>query len=103
MATQFEMWLNKVNQERKEYWDKNFTHKEYEPLQVKKGKKYMKLIDGTSVWGFVSMWEGVLKGSLVCKGDLLMAAGWNSPAKHSRGNIFDGSDKWTYYGPCYLK
>ena len=47
------MWLNKVNQERKEYWDKNFTHKEYEPLQVKKGKKYMKLIDGTSVWGFV--------------------------------------------------
>jgi len=100
--TQFENWLNKVNQERKEYWEKNFTHKEYEPLQVKKGKKYMKLIDGTSVWGFVSMWEGVNKGSLVCIGDLLKPASWNSPAKHSRGNIFDGTDKWGYYGPTYL-
>ena len=103
MATQFEMWLDKVNQERKEYWDKNYSYKEYTPLTVKKGKKYMKIIDEGSVWGFVSMWEGVLKGSLICKGDLLMAAGWNSPATHSRGNIFDGSDKWTYNGPAYLK
>ena len=36
-----------------------------------KGKKYVKVIDAGSVWGFVSMWEGVHKGSLVCKGDLL--------------------------------
>ena len=28
-----------------------------------KGQKYMKIIDGTSVWGFVSMKDGVLKGS----------------------------------------
>ena len=64
------MWLDKVNQERKEYWDKNYSYKEYTPLTVKKGKKYMKIIDEGSVWGFVSMWE-VLKGSLICKGDLL--------------------------------
>ena len=51
---------------------------------------------------FVSMWEGVLKGSLVCKGDLLKPASWNQPAKHSRGNIFDGTDKWSFYGPTYL-
>ena len=51
---------------------------------------------------FVSMWEGVNKGSLVCKGDLLMPAGWSSPAKHSRGNIFDGTDSWSYFGPNYL-
>ena len=100
--TQFEKWLTKVNETRKEHWDKNYTHQEYQPLTAKKGKKYIKLIDGGSVWGFVSMWEGINKGSLVCKGDLLMAAGWNSPAKHSRGNIFDGTDKWTYYGPVYL-
>ena len=31
----------------------------------------MKIIDEGSVWAFVSMWEGVLKGTLVCKGDLL--------------------------------
>ena len=43
----------------------------------------------------------VLKGTLVCKGDLLKPL-VSTPAKHSRGNIFDGSDKWNYYGPNYL-
>ena len=97
------MWLDIVNEKRKKHWDENYSYKEYTPLEVKKGKKYMKLIDGTSVWGFVSMWEVVLKGTLVCKGDLLKPASWNTPAKHSRGNIFDGTDKWSFYGPSYLK
>ena len=26
----------------------------------------MKVINGTSVWGFDSMWEGVFKGTLIC-------------------------------------
>tara|TARA_Y100000389_G_scaffold98600_1_gene95269 strand:- start:3457 stop:3771 length:315 start_codon:yes stop_codon:yes gene_type:complete len=101
--TKFQMWLDEVNQQRKEYWDKNYSYKEYTPLTVKKGIKYMKLIDETTVWAFVSMWEGVFQGTLVCKGDLLKPASWNTPAKHSRGNIFDGSAKWSYYGPEYLK
>lgn len=101
--TQFENWLNKVNEQRKEYWDSNYSYKEYTPLRVTKGNKYIKLIDEDSVWGFVSMIEGVNKGSLVCKGDLLKPAGWNTPAKHSRGNIFDDSAKFTYHGPAYLK
>ena len=100
--SKFEMWLDKVNEKRKKHWDETYSYKEYEPLSVSKGKKYMKIIDGSSVWGFVSMWEGVNKGSLVCKGDLLKPAGWSSPAKHSRGNIFDGSDKWSFFGPTYL-
>ena len=102
MKSQFEIWLEKVNEKRKKYWDANYDYKEYEPLSVSKGKKYMKIIDGSSVWAFVSMFEGVNKGSLVLKGDLLKPASWNSPAKHSRGNIFDGSDKWNFYGPNYL-
>ena len=101
-VTQFEIWLDKVNKKRKEYWDKEYSYKPYTPLSVSKGKKYMKIIDEGSVWGFVSMWEGVYKGSLICKGDLLKAASWNSPAKHSRGNIFDGSDSWNFFGPNYL-
>tara|TARA_Y100000768_G_scaffold383328_1_gene365267 strand:- start:1163 stop:1477 length:315 start_codon:yes stop_codon:yes gene_type:complete len=101
-VTQFETWLDKVNKKRKEHWDKEYSYKPYTPLSVSKGKKYMKIIDEGSVWGFVSMWEGVYKGSLVCKGDLLKAASWNSPAKHSRGNIFDGSDSWNFFGPNYL-
>ena len=102
MKTKFDLWLEKVNEERKNYWDEKFSYKPYEPLKVEKGRKYIKLIDGTCVWGFVSMWEGVNKGSLVCKGDLLKPAGWSSPAKHSRGNIFDGTANWSYYGPNYL-
>ena len=100
--SKFEMWLDEVNQKRKEHWDKNYSYKPYTPLQVKKGQKYIKIIDGSSVWGFVSLIEGVNKGSLVLKGDLLKPASYKSPAKHSRGNIFDGSDKWNFYGPNYL-
>ena len=102
MKSKFDLWLEKVNEERKSYWDEKFSYKPYEPLKVEKGRKYIKLIDGYSVWGFVSMWEGINKGSVVKKGDLLKPQGWQGPAKHSRGNIFDGTDSWEYYGPNYL-
>jgi len=101
-STKFEIWLNKVNEERKQYWDENFSYKEYEPLAVERGRKYIKLSDDSSVWGFVSMVDGFNKGVGVKKGDLLKPADWRSPARHSRGNIFEGTDKWTYYGPAYL-
>ncbi len=103
MKSKFESWLEKVNQERKEHWDKNYSYKPYEPLKVEKGRKYIKLVNESTVWGFVSMWEGVLKGSLICKGDLLKPASWSSPAKHSRGNIFDDTAKFDFWGPNYLK
>lgn len=99
--TKFEIWLEKVNKERKEYWEANFTYKPYEPLEVEKGRKYIKLIGDNSVWGFVSMVDGFNKGVVVKKGDLLMAANLNSPAKHSRGNIFEGTDSWEYHGVSY--
>lgn len=102
MKTKFEIWLDKVNEERKEYWDTNYSYKPYEPLKVKKGNKLMKIIDGTSVWAFVSMFDGEHKGVPIKKGDLLKPATWSQAAKHSRGNIFDGTDKWEYYGPNYL-
>ena len=101
-STKFEIWLNKVNEERKQYWDEKFSYKEYEPLTVERGRKYIKLSDDSSVWGFVSMVDGFNKGVEVKKGDLLKPADWRSPARHSRGNIFKGTDKWTYYGPAYL-
>ena len=102
MKTKFEIWLDKVNEERKEHWDINYSYKPYEPLTVKKGNKLMKIIDGTSVWAFVSMFDGEHKGVPIKKGDLLKPATWSQAAKHSRGNIFDGTDKWEYYGPNYL-
>jgi len=102
MKTKFNIWLEKVNEERKAYWDEKFSYKPYEPLRVDKGRKYIRLWDGTSAWGFISMFEGEYKGVPIKEGDLLKPANWKSPAKHSRGNIFDGTDKWEYYGPKYL-
>ena len=37
MKSKFDLWLEKVNQTRKEYWDGKFSYKEYEPLRVDKG------------------------------------------------------------------
>jgi hypothetical protein len=100
--TKFEIWLNRVNQERKEYWDTNFSYKPYESLTAEKGNKYIKIMDGTTIWAFVSMVDGENKGALVKKGDLLKPASLKTPAKHSRGNIFEGTDVWEFYGPKYL-
>jgi hypothetical protein len=68
-----------------------------EALYAKPGKKYVKIIKGGSVWGFVV--AGDDKKFRV--GDILKAAGWASPARNTaRGNIFDGyTINWT--GPNY--
>ena len=102
MNSKLEIWLDSVNRYIADDYKKNFPSLEPKQLTYRKGRKFVKILDGTSVWGFVSMWEGVHKGSLVCKGDLLKPASWSTPAKHSRGNIFSGSDSWNYYGPNYL-
>ena len=101
MKRNFNEWLDKVNKKRQEHWDTNYSYREYTPLKKVKGRKYMKLIDDTTVWGFVSMVNGMNKGVEVKVGDLLMAANWSTPAKHSRGNIFEGTDTWDYFGPSY--
>jgi hypothetical protein len=70
-----------------------------EGISVSEGKKYIKLITGSSVWGFV-MKEDDAKFK---KGDLLKAASWAAPARNkARGNILtdDYEIRWT--GPLYL-
>ena len=74
-----------------------------EGVTFKQGKKYTKIIQGSSVWGFIANGDGVLKGIPYQKGDVFKAAGWAAPAKWSRGNIFDSNQnyfRWT--GPDYL-
>lgn len=68
-------------------------------LNVQEGKKYIKVIAGSSVWGFIVK----TADSKFKSGDILKAASWASPAKNAaRGNVFDGySIAWT--GPHYLK
>jgi len=68
-------------------------------VRVTEGKKYIKVIQGTSVWGFVVKEDG----GKFRKGDILKAAGWNAPAMNqARGNILDGGYTIQWTGPLYL-
>ena len=72
-------------------------------VHVRSGKKYDKLITGTSVRGFIAKEDGLLKGIPHKKGDVFKAAGWRAPAKWSRGSIFDTNTNWySWTGPNYL-
>ena len=73
-----------------------------EYLSVNVGKKYIRLLKGPACWGFISRHDGILHGESVKRGDLLKPANWERPAKHSRGNIIDGTARWGVYGPEYL-
>lgn len=105
-SSQFEQWLVELNEELEAQHKEQFPTLEWEPLCYTKGRKYAKIISGVagsrSVWGFVAMQDVNTKNKSFKEGDLLKAAGWNSPAKHARGNIFEGNARYTKYGPEYL-
>lgn len=68
-------------------------------LRYEKGRKYIKVIAGSSVWGFI-MKEDDKKFKA---GDILKAASWSAPARNAaRGNVF--ADKYVvqWTGPLYL-
>jgi hypothetical protein len=76
--------------------------------EFKKNRKYIKIISydtadksGGSVWGFIN-----LANPKFAVGDVLLAAGWNTPAlNRPRGNILKGYpvvDDRTMYGPGYV-
>jgi hypothetical protein len=95
-------FIEKVNKDRKEYYEKANMPNQYKELTVEIGNKFIRLWQGTSCWGFISRVDGDLKGSPIKKGDLLKAATWKAPAKHARGNIIDGTARYGVYGPEYL-
>lgn len=101
MKTQFEIWLDKTNDELKKVYETS-GFSVWNPLTFKKGSKFIKIRHSSSVWGFVCMYDGEFQGEPVKKGDLMKAASWRAPAKHSRGNIFDGTAKYKWTGPEYL-
>tara|TARA_B100000965_G_scaffold125470_1_gene104178 strand:+ start:681 stop:1055 length:375 start_codon:yes stop_codon:yes gene_type:complete len=73
-----------------------------EELGYKEGNKYIKITNknGGSVWGFVVATDNHKKFK---KGDILKAAGFNSPATNAaRGNIIDGGYTVQWTGPLYL-
>tara|TARA_B110000914_G_C15180592_1_gene317149 strand:+ start:47 stop:409 length:363 start_codon:yes stop_codon:yes gene_type:complete len=79
-------------------------------LTLNPGRKYMKITsdevsengrESSRVWGFVVQVDNDAKFK---KGDILMAAGYDGPARnHARGNIFDADYTIDWTGPQYIK
>ena len=74
-------------------------------IRTEDGRKYTKVIQGTSVWGFIAKADGVVKGLPCKKGDVFKPAGWRGPARYTRGNIFDksGQNYFRWTGPNYMR
>jgi len=85
---------------------RNYPNLKPNKLGIAKGKRYVKITTTTdggkgqkSVFCFIDKKEQTF-------GDILKAASWSAPAKHARGNLFDGSWGLKYvgvYGPAYMR
>ena len=79
------------------------SYREYKPILVN-GRKFIKVIEDNSVWGFIAKKDGEHKGLLMKAGDVFKPASWAAAAKYTRGNIFDTNTDWfAWTGPNYLR
>ena len=82
-------------------WDDSTTVKFADKIRTTEGKKYIKIVCNNSVAAFV---VGVDNDKKFKKGDILMSASWNAPARNSaRGNVLEGNYPINWTGPLYLK
>ena len=91
-----------VNEAIKKHYEQHLTNLTPEYIRVDVGNKFIRLWAGTRCWGFISRVDGDHKGAPITRGDLLKPATWRAAAKHARGNIADGTAKWSYIGVEYL-
>jgi hypothetical protein len=85
-----------------EYYSKHLSGLNVPRVKINKGSKFYKIIIHNSVWGFIARIPMIHKGVQINKGDLMKAAGRNAAAKHSRGNVIEGTAQYGPYGPVYL-
>ena len=72
-------------------------------ISFKYGRKFIKVLEGTRVWGFVAIDSSYHKNIPYNRGDTFKAASWNAPAKWARGNVFHQNTDWyEWTGPNYL-
>lgn len=93
-------------------WVKDHGHI-YKTLEIKELTKFIRiesvLFNNTSrsVWAFVAKADGHNKQlGHYRAGDIFKPAGWATPARHARGNVFENlplCNIQTVYGPEYLK
>ena len=96
--TKFAMAGDRGMPEPDSYFGKTLANFE-DSFEIKEGIKYIKLVRDGGVWGFIVNTD---KDKKFKYGDILMAAGYNAPARNkARGNVFENySVAWT--GPHYL-
>ena len=93
-TTEFVEFLSHCNKMIENY--SNHYKINWDNLIAKSGRRYIKVIQGTSVWAFIDKTNG----------DILKPASWRAPAKHARGNIFDGQFgvfNMTPHGPYSMR
>ena len=87
------------------HFDENFPKMIKPEISMKQGRRYAKVIIKRSTGGIGDNWQSSAFGFVDMNGDVLMAASWDSPAKHARGNIKDkdnGMSAVTPWGMKYL-
>ena len=75
------------------YMTKNFPTLDIPRCEVKKGRRFAKIVRGGSVYAFVEIETG----------DIYMAASYKTPAKHIRGSLYDQSGGMDCSGPNGIK
>ena len=81
-------------------WDDSTTVKFADKIRTTEGKKYIKIISDNSCTAFIVKNDD----KRFRKGDILMSASWNAPARNSaRGNVLMGNFPMNWTGPLYLK
>lgn len=101
-SVEFVNWLNDCNALLEAHMAAHYPNNPKECLEASQGNRYIKIVhrqvEGTVrfAWAFIDRTNG----------DVLKPAGWNAPAKHARGNIFDeqkGMGSIGPYGPAYIR
>jgi len=75
----FKEFMNFLTKKIKDYYKKNYENIKWKDFEIKRGRRWYKIILDNSVYCFVEARSG----------DIYKAAGWAKPAKGVRASIFD--------------
>ena len=104
-GNEFDTSVSKLLENINKNYHKSFPSRENKDmlLSLVAGRKFVKVVQDNSVWGFIAKKDGEHKGLPMKVGDVFKPAGWASAAKYTRGNIFDTNTDWfAWTGPNYL-
>ena len=87
-STALTKMVHRIDEQYGEYYEKTLTNLTYEPVEIKSGRRFDKLIQGSSVYCFVEKDTG----------NVYKPASWRAPYTKGntpvRGSIYDTSTYW---------